>query len=74
MIVLTKLDNNKITVNSDMIENVETSHDSTITLSNGKKFIVKEDYETIIEKTISYKQKCFEKILIESGFSSDKNN
>lgn len=67
MITLTKLDGNIITLNSDLIESVDTIHDSTITMLNGKKIIVKENYKEIIEKTINYKRQCFEKVYIKTN-------
>jgi flagellar protein FlbD len=58
MIILTKIDGTKITINADEIEFVETSHDSTVTLKSGKRFIVKENAEEITNLVIDYKQKC----------------
>jgi flagellar protein FlbD len=67
MITLTKIDGNIVTVNCDLIESVDTVHDSTITMLNGKKIIVKENYEEIIDKTISYKRLCFENVIIKNN-------
>ncbi len=58
MIVLTKIDDNKIVVNADEIETVETSHDSTISLKSGRKLVVKEHADEIIRLAVEYKQKC----------------
>ncbi len=57
MITLTRIDGSKITVNADEIETVESSYDSTITLKSGKKIIVREDADLIVEKVISYRRK-----------------
>lgn len=73
MIVLTKLDGSFLTVNCDLIASVDTAHDSTITMLNGKKIIVKESYPEIIEKTIEYKNKCFREVNIER-IDNNKNN
>ncbi len=59
MITLTKIDGSKITVNSDEIETVETHHDSLISLKSGKKIIVKENYEEIINLVIQFRKKCY---------------
>lgn len=64
MITLDRIDNTKITVNCDLILSVSTSHDSTITMLNGNKIVVKDSYEQIIEKTIEYKRKCNSEINI----------
>ncbi len=65
MITLTKIDGSSITVNSDDIETIESSHDTIISLKSGRKLIVKESESRIIEKVIEFKRACFEKILIE---------
>lgn len=59
MIVLTKIDGRTITVNAEEIETIETSHDSTISMKSGKKIIVREGYEKIVELVIDYRRKCF---------------
>lgn len=58
MIILTKVDGSPIVVNADEIETVEWSHDSTLTLKSGKKVIVCELVDEIIEKVIDYRRKC----------------
>lgn len=57
MINLTKLNNIPLIVNVDLIETVECTPDSVITMTNGKKMVVKDSVEEIIEKTIVYKNK-----------------
>lgn len=42
MIDVTKLNDSVITINSDLIETVEETPDTVITLTTGKKIIVKE--------------------------------
>ncbi len=58
MIVLTKIDGRPLAVNADEIETVETTHDSTVSLKSGKKIIVKENYQQIIEKVVAYRREC----------------
>ncbi len=57
MIMLTKLNNEKIVLNSAQIEIVELIPESKIVMMNGKFYIVKETAEEIIEKTIEYNGK-----------------
>lgn len=57
MIMLTKLNQEKILINSDQIESVDLIPESKITMMNGKFFIVQENAEEIIEKVIAYKGK-----------------
>jgi flagellar protein FlbD len=58
MIELTKLQNAKIVVNADMIEFVESTPDTIVTTSTGKKLMVQESVETVIELVIAYKRRC----------------
>jgi flagellar protein FlbD len=59
MIELTKVSGDKITVNAEEIETVESSHDTTITMKSGKKLLVMESSTIISELTIAYKKKCY---------------
>lgn len=56
MIVLTKLNDVEIVVNCDYIEIMQETPDTTITLTTGRKIIVKEAVDDIIEKIILYKK------------------
>jgi len=62
MITVTRLNNQPITINADIIEFVEATPDTIISTLTGKKILVKESVEEVIEKIITYRQKCFEKI------------
>ena len=64
MIMLTKLNNTPIVLNSAQIESVELIPESKVVMMNGKFFIVKESAEEIIEKTIKYNGKihCYPNI------------
>ena len=57
MIELTRLNDKKFTLNSDLIETVEEVPDTSITLTTGKKFMVKETRIQVIDKVIEYKRK-----------------
>lgn len=58
MILLTKIDGEKIVINADEIETVEVGHNSVISLRSGRKYIVKESYELITQLVIDFKKKC----------------
>ncbi len=57
MIMLTKLNNQPIVINSAQIEMVELIPESKIVMMNGKFYIVKESAEEIIEKAVEYNGK-----------------
>jgi len=58
MIELTKLYNEKIVINADLIEFVESTPDTMITTTTGKKILVKEPAKEVVEKVIEYRRKC----------------
>ncbi|MGB9770595.1 MAG: flagellar FlbD family protein [Candidatus Kapaibacteriota bacterium] len=57
MIVLTKIDGQRIVINAEEIETVEIGQNSVISLKSGRKYLVKENYNEIIHLVIEYKQK-----------------
>lgn len=59
MIEITKMNGTKITVNADMIEIVEETPDTVITLSTGKKIIAKESRQEIKNLVILYRKEVF---------------
>jgi len=59
MIYLTRLNGSELIINAHMIETMEESPDTVITLNTDRKFIVKESSEEIIQKVINYNQKIF---------------
>jgi flagellar protein FlbD len=56
MILLTKLNGRQIALNADMIEYVEETPDTVITLNNNDKVIVKDRMAEIIDKVVQYRQ------------------
>ncbi|MGC4375642.1 flagellar FlbD family protein [Fictibacillus sp. Mic-4] len=54
MIVLTKLNGAQFALNAIYIELVESFPDTTITLTTGKKLVVKESEQEVIEKITAY--------------------
>lgn len=59
MITITKLNDKEIVINAELIETVEETPDTTITMTTGRKYIAKETSEEIIKKIVEYKQKIF---------------
>lgn len=58
LIILTRLgkEEKNVVVNAEMIEFIEETPDTIITLSTGKKILVKEKKEDIIKKVVNYKK------------------
>lgn len=59
MITLTRLNGKEFVLNDDLIQTIEETPDTVITLANGAKYIVNEDYEEIKKRIIEYKRKIF---------------
>ena len=57
MVILTKLNTQSFALNSDLIETIEETPDTVITMTNGNKYVVKETTQEVIDKIIDYKRK-----------------
>ena len=58
MIDVTKMNGSKVTINSDLIETVEENPDTVLTLTTGKKIIIKESRQKVKNLVILYKKEC----------------
>ena len=56
MIQLTRLNRVPIILNSDLIEHIEVTPDTVITLTNGQRYMVLESAEDVVEKVISFRR------------------
>lgn len=72
MIELTKLNKKKFILNCELIESVEATPDTVITLRNGKLFIVTESPHEVVRMTIEYKRGLFYGLLAPSLEKGDK--
>ncbi|MDF2472614.1 MAG: hypothetical protein K0R92_53 [Lachnospiraceae bacterium] len=59
MINVTKINNQNITINDDLIETIEETPDTVITLTTGKKLIVKESRQDVINLVKCYKKEIY---------------
>lgn len=66
MIYLTKFNHDTVLINNDLIEQVEETPDTVITLTTGKKLVVRESMEDIYRKVMACKQ-----IAHQTGFITD---
>ena len=58
MITVTRLNDSKLVINSDLIELVESIPDTIISLTTGKKILVKESTDEIIELVAQFRSKA----------------
>ena len=58
MIKVTRLNDSPLVVNVDLIEFVESIPDTIISLTTGKKIMVKETMDQIVERVTEFKRQC----------------
>lgn len=56
MIRLTRINHVPLVLNSELIEHVEVTPDTIITLTNGQKFVVLESAEEVVERTVEFRR------------------
>lgn len=56
MIKVTRLDGSELVINSDMIEFVESLPDTIVSLITGKKIIIREESDIVIQKVAEFKR------------------
>lgn len=66
MIEFTRFNDSRFRVNPELIETVEETPDTVVTLTTGRKFVVKESAAEVTEMIIDYKRKVFSELLVVS--------
>ncbi|MCD6364227.1 MAG: flagellar FlbD family protein [Synergistetes bacterium] len=56
MIKLTRLNGKEFVVNADLIETIESTPDTVVTLVNEHRYVVKESVDDVVKKVIEYKR------------------
>ena len=59
MISVTRINRIPLVLNSDLIEHVETTPDTVISLVNGQKYVVTETPEQLVERIVEFKRRIF---------------
>lgn len=54
MIILTRLNGKEFVLNAELIRTVETNPDTTVTLTNGERVIVRESMREVVERAVDY--------------------
>jgi flagellar protein FlbD len=57
MVHLTRLNKTPLVLNSDLIEHLQSTPDTLITLTNGDHFVVRETPEEIVSKIITFRRR-----------------
>jgi flagellar protein FlbD len=56
MIAVTRLDGSTLVVNAELIERIEATPDTIVTMSNHDTFVVRETPEALVERVLAYKR------------------
>lgn len=59
MIDVTRFNDKKFILNAELIESIEETPDTVITLTNGHKYLVKESLDEVLDKVYDYKNRIF---------------
>ena len=60
MVNLTRLNHSRFLLNSDLIEHIQATPDTLITLTNGHNYLVLERPEEIVAQIVTFKRSCVE--------------
>jgi flagellar protein FlbD len=77
VINLTRLDNTMLVINSDLIESLEAIPDTIVCLTTGKKIMVKESIDEIIERVAAFKRRASNIVInhdMESSLDDARNS
>jgi flagellar protein FlbD len=56
MIRVTRFSGQQYLLNADLIETIESTPDTLVTLISGKKFVVRESSEDLVERILAYRR------------------
>jgi flagellar protein FlbD len=57
MIRLTKINHVDVVINSDLIEHIETTPDTVLTLTSGQKIMVLESPDEIVDRVVAFRKR-----------------
>lgn len=63
MVLVTRLNNTEFFVNPDLIEFIEETPDTVVSLSTGKKIVVVESAQELVKRIVEYRKRTFKGIL-----------
>jgi flagellar protein FlbD len=64
MIRVTRINHTPLILNSDLIEHMETTPDTVISLTNGQKYVVTEAAEDVVEKVVEFRRRLYSEIRV----------
>lgn len=70
MLLLTRFNGSQFFINPELIQTVEETPNTVITLTDHTKLVVKETAATVVERFLQYRQKVIQPIQIENSTNS----
>lgn len=67
MIVLTRLNRHRFAVNPDLVERIQASPDTTLTLVDGATFVVAETMDAVIQSIVEFRARVLATALDHAG-------
>jgi flagellar protein FlbD len=64
MIRVTRINHTPLILNSDLIEHMETTPDTVISLTNGQKYVVLEAADDIVEMVVEFRRRLYSEIQV----------
>jgi flagellar protein FlbD len=64
MIGLSRLNGSQFVLNAEYIETIEETPDTVLTLTNGKKLMVKDRLDDVVKRVIEYHRLCNQSIQV----------
>lgn len=68
MIKVTRLNSKTFLLNSDLIEMMEETPDTVVTLTNGNKYVVSEHIDVLVERIVEFRRQCHPIYKVEERF------
>ncbi len=60
MIKVTRLNGSELVLNADLIQAIEATPDTVLSLTTDQKYVVREDVEEIVSRVVAYKRAIFQ--------------
>lgn len=67
MILVTRLNGSKLHINPELLLSIEETPDTVITLTDGKKYVVVETAQDLVNQFIEYKHKVLHGLYLNKG-------
>jgi flagellar protein FlbD len=63
MIRLTRLNGHVFVLNAEMIQEIEATPDTIVTLANGQKIMIREPVEEVRQAVVAYKREILQRLM-----------